>query len=380
MHAVRAEVYTVFTVMMALQLWLWLIWRPQKPWPLYLAAGLFGITLLGHQMAVLLLPSMLVLLYKRRHWLDFLDWTTLSGSALLGLAPFMLIVLWQTQSHQPLEALRLYFTHASLDWTHAMFAFSVPSLPRDAAMWLGLLGLQFVGPAGLLGLYGLAEENTLTSSPWLSLVTLYVTSVFFAFSYRVNDQFVFYLPSYLAFAFFIARGWQRLEARLAPARRSVRKGLWLLILILPVATYFILPRMLATLDINPLHIRTLPGREPNRYFLWPASHNLTGAETYAKTAFAVAEPESIIIADHTPMEALRYLQTVAGLRQDIQLIGIIPGMDLQPVLGPISSEKTIYLADNNPDYYNLGSLDNACLEQQGTIYRLSFGVTPDACP
>jgi hypothetical protein len=65
MHAVRAEVYTVFTAVMALQLWLWLSWRPKKPWPVYLAASLFGVTLLGHQMAVLFIPTALFLLWKR---------------------------------------------------------------------------------------------------------------------------------------------------------------------------------------------------------------------------------------------------------------------------------------------------------------------------
>ena len=144
MHAVRAEVYTVFTAVMALQLWLWLSWRPGKPWPVYLAASLFGVTLLGHQMAVLFIPTALFLLWKQRNWFSKGDWFTFLGLFVIGLLPFVGVVSWQTKGDDLLNSLQLYFTRVDVDFTQAMFDFSLSQMPRDFVIWLGLLGLQFV--------------------------------------------------------------------------------------------------------------------------------------------------------------------------------------------------------------------------------------------
>ena len=68
-------------------------------------------------------------------------------------------------------------------------------------IWLGLLGLQFVVPAGLLGIYGFFG-NTLKSNSWLSLLVFYATSVFFAFSYRVMTSLfsIFQVMSHFHFS------------------------------------------------------------------------------------------------------------------------------------------------------------------------------------
>jgi hypothetical protein len=330
-------------------------------------------------MAALLIPAALVLLWQQRSWLSRRDWLILLGSFLLGLLPFFAVASWQAEGDGLLNSLRLYFTHADVDYGPAMFDFSLSRLPRDAAMWLGLLGLQFVGPAGLLGLYGLGG-NTLRSSTWLALLVFYATSVFFAFSYRVNDQFVFYLPSYVAFSFFIANGHERIATARWMKPYRARAIMLLLIVILPVAVYAVLPRLLAVSQINPLGVRTLPGREPNRYFLWPASNNDYGAEVYARTALEGLPPNSVLIAEHTPLEPLRYLQSIEGLRQDVQLMKIERGDDLKPVLSGIPSGKKVFIADNNPDYYDLTSLSDVCVEPFGNVYQLQVGVSSESCP
>jgi hypothetical protein len=405
MHAVRAEVYTVFTAVLALQLWLWLSWRPEKSWPVHLAAGLFGLTLLAHQMAVLFLPAALFLLWQQRHWFSQRDWFIFLGAFAGGLLPFIVVVNQQIAGPNFVSSLRLYFTHVDVDFAPAMFDFSLSRFPLDFALWLGLLGLQFVGLSGLLGIYGLvprilATEDTevIESSlkfsissfssvacsdkqnSWLSLLIFYAVSVFFAFSYRVNDQFVFYLPSYIAFSFFIANGWQKIQA-LPLAKTNVAKIAALLLIIgLPVLVYFAAPRLLAAAQLNPLDIRTLPGRDPNQYFLWPASHQDYGAETYARSALQEAAANSVIIADHTPFEPLLYLQTVEGVRPDVNLIRIEPGDDLAPIVQELSPNTDIYLADNNPNYYNLASLPEVCLKPAGNIYQLLLDAPSGICP
>ena len=368
MHAVRAEVYTVFTALMALQLWLWFSWRPQKFWPIAIAAGLFGVTLLGHQLAILMLPAAAILIARQRQWLDRRQRLALFGAFTIGLVPFIVIVVWQTHAVDLFSGLWRYFTHADVDFSRAMFDVSWAQLPHDTALWLGLLGLQFVGPAGLLGLRGFIDRHW--SPPWIALGVLYATGVAFAFSYRVNDQFVFYLPSYLAFTFFIARGWHILTRQSRWFTASRRATVLVLIVAVPMATYALLPRALTALRLNPLDIRTLPGRDPNQYFLWPGSRDDYGAAIYARTALASLPPASVVIADHTPLEALRYVQSVEGVRPDVQLVKIEPGDDLAPVLKPFSNGQAIFLADDDPRYYNLGSIPDRCLKPFGDLHQL----------
>ncbi len=378
MHAVRAEVYTVFTAVIALQLWLWLSWRPQKSWTVHLAAALFGVTLLAHQMAILFVPAALFLLWQQRHWFSQRDWFTLLGASIVGLLPFFAVISQQIEGANLVNSLRLYFTHVDVDFAPAMFNFSISQLPLDFATWLGLLGLQFVGLSGLLGIYGLIG-STLKQNAWLALLIFYATAVFFAFSYRVNDQFVFYLPSYIAFSFFIANGWQKIESLTWPKMHAIKIAAFLLIIILPISVYYAVPRLLTAAQLNPLNVRTLPGREPNQYFLWPASNGDYGAESFASAALAEAAPNSVIIADHTPFEPLQYLQAIEGVRQDVTLIRIEPGDDLEPIVLQLGTNKAIYLADNNPNYYNLASLPEACVKPVGNIYQVFLGISSELC-
>jgi hypothetical protein len=209
---------------------------------------------------------------------------------------------------------------------------------------------------------------------------LYVTGVLFAFSYRVNDQFVFYLPTYLAAVFFIANGCQRLQTK--EILRS-RRAFWLLltlIVLLPIATYAALPVLLNRWQMNPLNIRTLPGREPNSYFLWPGSRSDRGAEKFAWNALGELPQHSVVIADHTPLEPMRYLQNVEGVRTDVQLVKIEPGDALAPVLEKVPTGQALFLADRDPRYYALDALDGYCLLPFGPIFEVIKTDEAGQCP
>lgn len=404
MHAVRAEVYTLFTLLLALQLLLWFLWKPRRPWPLSAAAALFGLTLLGHQMALLLLPAWAFLLWRRRGWLHRSQWALALAALVLGLLPFFTVL--RLQIMQPtgaswFQALRLYFTHADADFSDALFDFSATALPRDAVMWLALLALQFVGPALVLIVWGIWELRQKRPSPasngqtqlpppagngawlkprrqigfaWTALLLFYATTVLFAFSYRVNDRFVFFLPGYLALAFFVGSGWDALRRWLAARRQpDATLFIWPLLVLLfltPALTYFTTPRLLAALDLNPLGVRELPGREPNRFFLWPPKQDEWGARDFGESALKGLPQAAVLIADHTPLEPLLYLQEVEGLRPDVRLIKIEPGDDLTPILAKHTPDIPIFLADENPNYYAWQEIPGASLEQVGVVWRL----------
>jgi hypothetical protein len=371
-HAVRAEIYSLFMLLMALQLWLWLSWQAERDWPALTAALLFCTTLLSHQMALLLLPALGFLLLRRRGWLNKRQWLMLLLFFVAGLLPFFAVIKWQMNDASLIASLRLYFTHSGEDYSHALFDFSLNSLPRDTIIWAGLLGLQFVGLAGLLGLWGWIDMwRKGRPTPWLASAILYATGVLFAFSYHVNDQYVFYLPSYLAFALFVGRGWQAASETWEWANRRTFKALVVALLIaVPILAYDGTARLLVAANANPMNVRELPGREPNRFFLWPAKNGYFSAADYGRSALETLPPDSVLIADYTPMETIRYFRSVEGLRPDIRLRYIGPGRDLAPVVVQFPPETTIFLAGNDPDYYNLRSLPGATLRSDGVIYRL----------
>jgi hypothetical protein len=370
--AVRAEVYTVFTLLMALQLWLWLSWRRDKVWPILTAAFLFGIVLLGHQMAVLLMPAFAYLLWKRRTWLSTRQWVYALLLLVVGVLPFFVVIQWQSGGENVLVNLRLHFTHSSEDFTGALFDFSLTSLPRDAAMWIGLLGLQFIGLSGLFALWGVIDASREgLRAPWSALVVLFVTAVVFAFSYHVNDQFVFFLPSYLVFALFVGRGWHAAWGNWSGIdKRALQLLLIILFVVVPIVSYNAMPRLLAAADINPMGIRELPGRNPNSFFLWPAKNGYLGAADYARAALWTLPAESVLIADYTPAATIHYLKSVEGLRPDVRLYYIGQDRNLAQIVEKLPPGAKVFLADNNPDYYNLHSLPDMILKPVGVVYQL----------
>jgi hypothetical protein len=379
-HAVRAEVYTVYTALMALQLWLWFLWRPARSWPLFVAALLFGVTLLGHQMAALLLPALAYLCWRQRRWLTWRRWLGVGLAAVAGALPFLWVVRVQGRTDDLVLALRLYFTDAGADISGLMFDFGLEALPRDAALWVGFLGLQFAGLALLLGLYSLARIRTWIGEPrWQTLLIVYGASVAFAFSYRVNDQFVFYLPSYVAAALFVGLG---LDLALQRWRGlATRPGRWALLaalVVMPIVTYFALALVLSQTGINPLGVRALPGRDPNWFFLWPAKQSDYGARAYARAVLEELPDGSLLIADHTPFEPLKYLQDVEGVRPDVVLRKVGAGQALGGEVAVATPGQPVYIADSDLRYTNLGSLPGARLEPEGLVYRLVLpdGVTP----
>jgi hypothetical protein len=402
-HAVRAEVYTLFTLFLAGQLLLWFAWRRGRNWPIVLAMALLGLTLLSHQMAVLLLPALALRLGQGRRWLSGRQgWALLLF--VIGLLPFLLTLRPGAAEQGWPAALLAHYTRGG-QFSAALFDFSPATFGRDAVLWLGFWGLQFFGLAALLGLTGLlawwreaagtgpgwrrywpAGLRGLLGSPWGVILVLYSSGVAFAFSYHVNDQFVFYLPSYVAFSFFVGRGWQaweqgQLPAPLrrylaAPNGRSLRPT-WLvrlflvgLLLLLPPLLYNALPRVMNVADLNPLHIRSLPGRDPNWFFLWPGKGGYQGAADYGRAALAGLPEGAYVIADHTPLQVLAYWQVVEGLRPDVHLLAIEPGQDLAPLVADLPAGAVLFLADNNLAYYNVPSLDGVVVRPAGVVYAL----------
>jgi hypothetical protein len=370
-HAVRAEVYAPFVAVLALQLWLWFKWQPGRPRSIFVAVALLGPLLLSHQMAVLVAPALIYLLAARRRWLGRAQWTSLASIALATGSAALLVLRWQMQA-APAQALFIYLTHSGIDWRPALFDFSWANLPKDALLCSAFFLLQFPSPALLFGAVALpALRERMRDPAWTALLLLGLTDLVFAFAYRVNDRYVFFMPMYLVFALLVGLGWDEIERRWAFWRKPAAWVLALALLVVtPIIAYATVAEALQRLEVNPLAVRNLPYRDPNRYFLWPPLRGYTGAADFARETLAAIPPNSLIIADYTPFEVFSYAQKVTGQGVAARLVRVQPQDDLDALAGSVLPGTAVFLADIDPRYYNLPTLRDYRLEPFGRIYRL----------
>ncbi len=342
-HAVRAEVYATFMALIALQVWLWFKWRPHRPAPFFVAVALLGPLLLTHQMAALLAPALLFLIVRRRAWLRPKQWFAVSALATVSLLAALLSFNGRCRR--------------------------LPSVLLFGAFVL----LQFPSPALLLAAIAAvdAPRRARLDAAWGALLLLALADLLFAFAYRVNDRYVFFMPLYGALALLVGLGWDVAE-RMWPAlkMRGAYAALMALLVAAPVVAYALAPAILLRLNMNPLDVRVLPGREPNRYFLWPPLAGYRGAADYARASFAVAPPGSLIIADYAPFEALSYAQQIEAAGPGVSVVKVEPPDDLRAVIDTFPPDTPVFLADTDPRHYNLASLGDVRLERDGFLYRL----------
>lgn len=374
-HSVRAEVYSVYTVFMLLQLWLWFSWKEDKAYPLLFAALLSGLTILAHQLAILLIPGLLWLVWHRRNWLTRSFFAKLVVCGLVGSLPFIYVVTLYSDSFPFTHNLNLYFTHVGgVNFGQMMFDLSSRSLIRDLVLSMGLLGLQFVGIAGVLLIWGIwyLVQNKIVV-PGIVLGIIYVTNLIFAFSYHVSDQFVFYLPSYIALTLVIGFGYQAaMEKRMI---RSMIHHLSVLLgmVLLPIVVYAALPSLLQSANIDLFSARSLPGRDPFLFFLWPAKNGYMGAATFAHTALTSVPTNSVIIADFTPIQPLLYTQSIQQIRTDVRLA--YPPVNMSEFISSLPPNTPLFLADTNTNYYYLDTLPvGATIQPHANIYHVIVSV------
>jgi hypothetical protein len=348
LHAVRAEVYTLYLALFSAVIALLLHWRRRHAAPSLVAAFLVaGLAPLAHPLAVTALPGLAY----------FVWWTTKSNRRRLA------------------AALTAYAGGAvtALLWSGALAtgAAALPGVaglgPRDLVLWIGFLAYQYLLalPLGVFGFVHLWRQDRVTGV-FLSL--LFAGNVCFALLFRVPDQFVFYLPSYLVFALWIAVGasawWHGRRRWLAPTATAV-------LLVTPILAYRTLPVALNTLGVNPLSVRDLPNRDANTFFLFPPKTGYRGAREFGQAVLRDLPPDAAVLADWLPLQTLRYLQDVEGLRRDVLLREIYVGRSEQaPWLLEQSRSRPVFLAATDR-YYDLAEIESHFrIVPFGMIYHL----------
>ncbi len=380
-HAVRAEVYTLTLATLALVTWAALQWSRlgQRGFLVLTAAG-WSLAFSTHVLALLYLPALACLLLTQRNRPQRQDWALLTGSALLALLPYSL-VLWADYQRMGGSLLDLarwaLFTFDGYDFSSQMAGFSRATLISDTVQWAGFLGYQFVGLGLLLAGLGLTQ----TWRRWprsLTIFTglLYAVPALFAFAYQVGDRYVFYLPSYLPVAVWLAAGIDAWQPRLVRAGRTaalhagrprLRLALLALLILVPVGVYRLAPELVTRLGVQR-DARYVPGPNSRYFVLWPPKTNYYDARTFAASALNSAPPDALLLADPTLASPMLFLQQVERLRPDIRVRFCC--WDIEQTL-TAEPGRPIALADNAAAIYPIDQLQRDYdIILHGSVYLL----------
>ena len=192
-YSVRAEVYTLTLTLMVLMVWTGLRWyHTGRRTYLMGASFVLGLGLTAHLLVTLYVPALLWLTWRRRNQLDKRG-ILYSGIALaVGVAPLLCLVVRdaRTMELSGQELIRwAVFSFEGYDFSGAFFNFSLRFFPSDLFNWLGFLGIQFVGLAGICGVIGGIKVWRMAGRDLaLCLLYLYFGVMVFAFAYRLIEH------------------------------------------------------------------------------------------------------------------------------------------------------------------------------------------------
>src|SRR5215210_6226982 len=215
-QAVIAEVYTLNTLLVALVIFLLLLWRDTRDdGHLLLACFSMGLSLTDHLTSGLLLPAgvLFICLVDGRKLIDVR--LTLKGAALflLGLAPYLYLPI-RASMDPPLNRVAPEtwgsFLHlvTGVEFADRMFVNGPTQLAGRAQQYFSdyLTHQFFYAPLLLLASVGVARL-LLRDRPALAMLAfLYLGWLVWALEYDIRDGYVFYIPTYCVLSLFFAVG------------------------------------------------------------------------------------------------------------------------------------------------------------------------------
>ncbi|WP_341523655.1 glycosyltransferase family 39 protein [Pseudomonas sp. G.S.17] len=268
---------------------------------LFIIGALTGLGAAIHQLTfVVLLPLYIQLLYQHK------------TRILITVPGFMagFAVAWPAVAHDLhggmniVEVFHRYLTGSASKSDQPSYE---SSLLRFDDMWheknsVCILLLSLIGPQ-LLGLVLFPKDNRLRLL-WAAAALNFV----FAVSYNVTDRFTFFLPGVAMLSII---GVIKLQA-LLPENLSGRTLTNLSVVASPLSILLVYSLYASGLLNLPTHKEALPFRNDIHYFMVPYLPDHS-AEQFAHSYEQSVPEGALIIADWTPMGALRSAQAVGGL-------------------------------------------------------------------
>jgi hypothetical protein len=307
-QAVRAEVYSLHALFLALALWLALGWRSGGGDGRLVALGItLGLSLGNHMTTVLMLPGLAVLLAPalRRRRVSPCALTLAALGLALGPASYLYLPL-RHAAHPAVDYAAMLevdlSTLSGVLWmargamfAGSMFAYSLAEAPAQALRLFMLVWDSLLGVGLLVAALGAWAEWRRDRGLALGLgLGAAATAVFFA-GYRVPDKDTMFLPLFMVLAVWLAEGLTALRAGwpagafLRP-ERVLGAGVTALVLALAIVNY---PRV------------DLRGHTDTRAF--------------AEGVMGEVAPDAFVMGAWVRITPLLYLQAVEGQRPDVEL-------------------------------------------------------------
>jgi Protein O-mannosyl-transferase TMEM260-like len=306
-QAVLAEVYTLQVLLTLAMVWLALRWGTART-SLITLSFFFGLMLTHHRMSILIFPALAIyVLSYDRSFLRKPD--TLLRMGIAFVLPLLLYL------YIPLRGL----VTSSLDGTYqntpagffnwvmgssyGVFLTQNPlAEQRGAAYFIDLFVRQFTWAGLALAVIGLVAFARHKPREWILLTLAFGANLVFGLSYRVADINVFFIPSFLFTALFVAVGVDWLAQLPANVLTNVRlhaplsASLLILALIIP---WSLLNSNFAAVDLS----------------------NKWDVHDYGLDVLSQPLPRnSTVVGILGEMTLLRYFQDTENLRPDVQTI------------------------------------------------------------
>ena len=376
MHAVIAEVYSLYAMALLGELWLMerFFSTRRRVW-LFAALFVNGLNLSNHLLAILHWPAYVgIIIWALRTKAVTLRWLPLLPLIVLfGGLQYVALVAAKILAGRPVgdtlaEALVGPPERAEIVLTHT---FAIGQLVVRAAQYFVLnfpTPLAILAPMGFWAACRHAEHRRMA----LFAGGIFVVGFVFAFRYRVPDQFVFYYPCYVIFAFFATL------AIPSVARSRALQVICLIFALLPAGIYEWAPRLARDRGLSLGLQREIPYREGYSYFLRPRKNGDDGAERFAREALATAAPNGLLIGDSTIMNAVTYVRDVQGVCPNVALSFASDVRPTAPVLrsvrpqtiGPFVWKRTAYACTDAPAYLPRWLPEVYDLSPVGVVYRI----------
>lgn len=398
-HAATPEVYTLFSFLLLLAIYLMDSYERNGRFAALLAAAFFlGLGISNHLLTVLALPALLLYLAiaRRQRAIAGSPWSKLRARQFLwllaaflaGLLPYLVQFLRLLRTFPLREILG---PAAGATFLQGSLALSPAALGESAMIYLIFLVYNFLLPGALLGLYGWWAGRRPYPALWAKALAGYVVYLLFGLAYQVSDQFAFFLAAHLFWALALGMGIALSAATLGRAAGHVqRQRVFYAVLALPVLLtplfYHLAPDLLraAGVDEAAFGVPQVGSgvRDGLAYYVDPNKAGDASATVFGRETLANLPPGALVIAqwytDTDEYFVLRYFGAVEGLRPDVAVLG-------WPTADPFSFDPTlvreavaanagarpVYLASLSEQFYAASQLlRDACIVPEHNLYRV----------
>ena len=335
-QATITEVYTLATLLQVLLIFATLRWRDGQA-PLWQVGLALGLGLAHHRMIVLVLPGLaLFVLLTRPPTLR-----EIPPAAAALIAPCLLYLYLPLRAPAWVNRWQFLWDYATArSWAGTLLSFD--RLRQEGTVRLLFLAQHFIWPQflplglviALLGVLYLIRHDRATTA---LLLATYSCVFVFCSAYYVNDVEVFLIPAHVVAALLIGAGSTAIVKRL-PRPLS-----------LAAVCVFGLPILLLSRNIATIR-----------------GNNSDNPELIVREIMAQPlPPQSVVVADWSYFEGLRYLQDVEQQRQDLELILTFNYDEhRQIILDRLTQQRAVFLLRPWP---NLGLAQSP----EGVLWKVS---------